>query len=284
MYRAKALGKARHEVFAVGMLREVIDRFQMESDIRQGIEQQEFSLHYQPVMSLKTGAIAGFEALARWRHRQRGYISPGAFIPIAEETGLIVPLGEWIFREACRQLYIWQQQFPQEPPLTMSINISGRQVIGTDLTRQLADILEETGVEGRCIKVELTESMVMNDVEAAIDLMLSLKELNLQLGIDDFGTGYSSLSYLHRFPMDTLKVDRSFISRIETGSEDIEIVRAIIALGHNLGMEIVAEGLETESQVQLLRQLNCEYGQGFFFAKPLSTAQAADFLKSPLQR
>lgn len=281
MYRAKALGKARHEVFAAGMLTEVIDRLQMESDLRQGLQHQEFSLHYQPIIHLESGVISGFEALARWRHHQRGFVSPGAFIPVAEETGLIVPLGEWIFREACQQIYKWQKQFPHYPTLSMSINLSGRQFTHADLAGQLGRILEEVGISGEYIRIEITESMVMSDVEAAIDLMLSLKALNFKLSIDDFGTGYSSLSYLHRFPMDTLKIDQSFISRMEEDNENHEIVQTIISLGHNLGMEIVAEGVESQAQVGILKRLQCEYGQGYYFAKPLSQQNMVHFLSQP---
>ncbi len=281
MYRAKALGKARHEVFAAGMLNEVIDRLQMESDLRQGLEHREFSLHYQPIIQLDSGLISGFEALARWRHHQRGFVSPGAFIPVAEETGLIVPLGEWIFREACQQIRDWQEQFSHYPSLSMSINLSGRQFTHADLAGQLGRILQDVGIGGEHIRIEITESMVMSDVEAAIDLMLSLKALNFKLSIDDFGTGYSSLSYLHRFPMDTLKIDQSFISRMEEDNENHEIVQTIISLGHNLGMEIVAEGVESQAQVSILKRLQCEYGQGYYFAKPLSQQQMDDFLSQP---
>ncbi len=281
MYRAKALGKARHEVFAAGMLNEVIDRLQMESDLRQGLEHREFSLHYQPIIQLDSGLISGFEALARWRHHQRGFVSPGAFIPVAEETGLIVPLGEWIFREACQQIRNWQEQFPHYPSLSMSINLSGRQFTHADLAGQLGRILQDVGIGGKHIRIEITESMVMSDVEAAIDLMLSLKALNFKLSIDDFGTGYSSLSYLHRFPMDTLKIDQSFISRMEEDNENHEIVQTIISLGHNLGMEIVAEGVESQAQVSILKRLQCEYGQGYYFAKPLSQQHMDEFLSQP---
>lgn len=278
MYRAKALGKARHEVFATGMLVEAVNRLQLESDLRHGLDHQEFCLYYQPIISLATGHIAGFEALVRWQHQKRGFVLPSLFIPVAEETGLIVPLGQWVFREACHQIQQWRQEFPLYPSLMMNVNLSSRQFNQPNLVEQLEQSLKETGVMGSAIKVEITESMVMGDVESAIDLMLRLKSLELKLGIDDFGTGYSSLSYLHRFPMDTLKVDQSFVSRMEKSSEDYEIVRTIVSLGHNLGMDIVAEGVETAEQMKLLQQLNCEYGQGYFFAKPLPSDAAATLL------
>lgn len=277
MYRAKTLGTYRYEIFSTGMRTEAVNRLSLESDLLDALEKQEFCLYYQPIICLQTGKISGFEALVRWQQAYRGFVLPNAFIPIAEETGLILPLGQWVFREACHQLKQWQQLFPQYP-LTISINLSSRQFNQTDLVRQIESSLIEVGIEGQQVRLEITESMVMDNVQAAIDLMLRLKELGLQLSIDDFGTGYSSLSYLHRFPMDTLKVDRSFVSRMEQSGEDREIVHTIIALGHKLGMDIVAEGVETAAQMAILRQAGCQYGQGYFFARPLSSEDAAVLL------
>ena len=277
MYRAKALGKFRYEVFANGMLAEAVHRLRLESDLLDALENQEFLLYYQPIVCLTTGQIEGFEALARWRRQDQGFVLPGAFIPVTEEIGLIKSLGQWIFQAACRQLKIWQQQFPNYP-LKMSINLSKRQFEQPDLINQIASILQDVGVSGHCIWLEITESMVMGEIEEAIDLMLRLKELGLQLSIDDFGTGYSSLSYLHRFPMDTLKVDKSFVGRMEQSDEDWEIVDTIIALGHKLGMDVVAEGIETLGQMMMLKQAHCEYGQGFFFSEPLSSEEATTLL------
>jgi diguanylate cyclase (GGDEF)-like protein len=279
LYRAKSLGKARYEVFAAGMLTETVDRFTLESDLRQGILAQEFVLHYQPIVSLTTGKIAGFEALIRWQHPKKGFVSPLTFIPLAEETGLIIPLGKWICQEACRQAQQWQTQFPDRP-LIVSINLSGRQFEQPDLTDQLAEIIQESGIEGLTLKLEITESMVMGDVEAAIDLMLRLKALGCKLGMDDFGTGYSSLSHLRRFPIDTLKVDRSFVQKMSQSHEDHEIVRTIISLGHTLGMDLIAEGVETQEQADTLRSLNCEFGQGYLWAKPLPASDATALLRS----
>jgi diguanylate cyclase (GGDEF)-like protein len=283
MYRAKALGKSRFEVFAAGMLTEAVNRLQLESDLLSALDNQEFLLYYQPIIRLKTGELAGFEALVRWNQRDRGFVLPSAFIPAAEETGLIMALGQWIFREACRQLRSWHDLFPQYPNLTMSINLSNRQFGQSDLISQIKSALHDTRVRGDCIRLEITESMVMGDVDAAIDLMLKLKSLDLKLAIDDFGTGYSSLSYLHRFPMDTLKVDKSFVGRLEKSNEDRAIIHTILTLGQKLGMEVVAEGVETLEQVNMLRQEHCDYGQGYFFAKPLPAEAAEALLKQRTQ-
>ncbi|MGB7311580.1 MAG: EAL domain-containing protein [Nodosilinea sp.] len=279
MYRAKVLGKSRFEVFAAGMLTEAVNRLQLESDLISALDDQEFLLYYQPIVNLKTGELAGFEALVRWQQKDRGFVLPSAFIPAAEETGLIMALGQWIFREACRQLHHWHRLFPHYRHLTMSINLSNRQFGQADLINQIEAALQETQVNGHCIRLEITESMVMGDVDAAIDLMLKLKSLDLKLAIDDFGTGYSSLSYLHRFPMDTLKVDKSFVGRLEKSNEDRAIINTILTLGQKLGMEVVAEGVETATQMAILRQEGCDYGQGYFFAKPLPAASALELLQ-----
>jgi diguanylate cyclase (GGDEF)-like protein len=277
MYRAKASGKARHEVFVTGMRVQVMTRLQLETDLRRAVERQEFRLHYQPLISLQTGKIAGFEALVRWQHPDRGLVPPNDFIPVAEETDLIIPMGKWITHEACRQLRLWQEKFPREQPLIVSVNLSGKQFSQPDLVEHIERTLQETALDGHSLKLEITESIAMTDVESTIALLQRLKALHLQLSIDDFGTGYSSLSYLHRFPTDTIKVDRSFVSRMGDESEDAQIVQTIIILGHNLNMDIVAEGVETAQQLASLRALKCEYGQGFFFSKPL-VADAAEAL------
>lgn len=277
MHRAKASGKARHEVFVTGMRVQVMTRLQLETDLRRAVERQEFRLHYQPLVSLQTGKVAGFEALVRWQHPERGLVPPNDFIPVAEETDLIIPMGRWITYEACRQLRVWQEKFPREQPLLVSVNLSGKQFSQPDLVEQIERTLQETGLDGHSLKLEITESMAMTDVASTIALLQRLKALHLQLSIDDFGTGYSSLSYLHRFPTNTIKVDRSFVSRMGDESEDAQIVQTIIILGHNLNMDIVAEGVETAEQLASLRGLNCEYGQGYFFSKPL-VAEAAEAL------
>jgi diguanylate cyclase (GGDEF)-like protein len=278
MYRAKALGTNHYQVFATGMLTETIEQFTLENELRRGIAEQEFVLYYQPIVRLKSGAIAGFEALVRWQHPSQGFIPPLKFIPLAEETGLIIPLGEWIFQSACQQASQWQRQFPSQP-LVVSINLSARQFDHPDLIWQLAQIIKQTNVDASALKLEITESMVMSDVEAAIDVMLRLKSLGCQLGIDDFGTGYSSLSQIRRFPLDTLKVDRSFVQKIGASSADYEIARMIISLGHTLGMDVIAEGVETSADAETLRSLGCEFGQGYFWAKPLPVNEATERLQ-----
>ncbi|PSR15853.1 diguanylate cyclase [filamentous cyanobacterium CCP3] len=277
MYRAQRSGQSRCQVFAASMA-SAADQFALETEMRHGIAHQEFVLYYQPIVSLSTGAVAGFEALVRWQHPQQGFVSPAQFIPLAEESGLILPLGEWICRTACRQASQWQQDFPQRS-LIVSVNLSGRQFEQPYLADQLSQILRETNLDGRSLKLEITESMVMGEIDTAIDLMLRLKALGCRLGMDDFGTGYSSLSYLRRFPIDTLKVDQSFIRHMGNSREDHEIVRTIIGLGHTLGMDLIAEGIETQEQAAALRSLGCEFGQGYYWAKPLPAIEATALLK-----
>jgi diguanylate cyclase (GGDEF)-like protein/PAS domain S-box-containing protein len=274
MYQAKAGGKARHEVFDIAMHAGAIALLQLETDLRRAIERQEFRVHYQPIVSLKSGRINGFEALVRWQHPDRGLVSPIEFIPVAEETGLIVAIGLWVLREACRQMHEWQVQFPANPPLTISVNISGKQFLQPDLSEQIKQILQETNLDPRSLKLEITESAIVENAESAAIMLSQLRSVGIQLYMDDFGTGYSSLSYLHRFPMDTLKIDRSFVNRMGVDGENLEIVRAIVTLAHNLGMNVTAEGVETTEQLALLKALKCEYGQGYFFSKPVDSIQA----------
>lgn len=283
MYRAKALGKARYEVFAAGMLEADIQRFTLEGDLRRGVIEQQFLLYYQPIVSLATEKIVGFESLVRWQHPQEGFVSPAKFIPLAEETGLIIALGQWICEEACRQARLWKEQFPTLP-LMLSINLSSRQFEQPNLVEQLAGVLQESGLQQLTFKLEITESMVMGDVEAAIDLMLRLRSLGCRLSLDDFGTGYSSLSYLRRLPIDTLKIDQSFVKSMDNSSEDFAIVRTIIDLAHTLGMDVIAEGVETAANFQALRSLSCDFGQGFFWAKPMSAHAAGLLLEQQLER
>ncbi|WP_421659428.1 EAL domain-containing protein [Leptothermofonsia sp. ETS-13] len=277
MYQAKALGKARQEVFATGMRVQVVRRLQLETDLRRAIEQQEFQLHYQPIVALETGKTAGFEALVRWQHPQNGFISPAEFIPVAEETGLIVPLGQWVIRTACQQIKQWQTEFKLDSALMVSVNLSGQQFTQPDLVEFIEETLAAIELEGHSLKLEITESVAMNNVESAIAMLVRLKALNLQLSIDDFGTGYSSLSYLYRFPVDTLKIDRSFVSRMDDAGDDAAIVQTIVGLAHSLNMNVVAEGVETAAQLARLQTMQCEYGQGYFFSKPLP-AQGAKAL------
>ena len=270
MSRARALGKEHYEIFDLGMRSEAVERFRLEAELRQAIDNKEFMLYYQPIINLVTGKLAGFEALVRWQHPKRGFVSPGEFIPAAEESGLIIPMGSWILEEACDQMSRWHQQFEHAKDLMVSVNLSTKQFNQANLTLEVDKILQKTNLDSQSLKLELTESAAMEDVNGTIDQLTKLKGLNLKLSLDDFGTGYSSLSYLHQLPTDTLKVDQSFVGRMEEQSgEDGEIVKTIITLGHQLGMDVIAEGIETAEQLAGLRRLSCNYGQGYFFAKPL---------------
>jgi diguanylate cyclase (GGDEF)-like protein/PAS domain S-box-containing protein len=274
MYRAKTLGKARHEVFDKAMHAVAMNLLQLETDLRRAIDRQEFFLQYQPIVALDGFNLCGFEALVRWQHPERGLISPMDFIPVAEDTGQILPIGHWTLKEACRQMQRWQRRFPLDPPLFISVNLSGKQFTQPDLIEQVTKILQETRLDPRSLKLEITESVVMENIENATEMLKQLRGLGVRLSIDDFGTGYSSLSYLHRFPIDTLKIDRSFIISMVDNNENIEIVRTILMLAQNLGMDVVAEGVETKEQLALLRKLGCENGQGYFFSKPTSVSGA----------
>jgi diguanylate cyclase (GGDEF)-like protein len=278
MYRAKAQGKACYEVFDKGMHTHAVYVLQMENDLRRAIEREELRVYYQPIVALENGQLAGFEALIRWQHPERGFINPSDFIPLAEDTGLIVPLGLWILKRACQQLCQWQWQSPANRSLFMSVNLSGKQVAQPDLVENIRDILDETHVDAKHLKLEITESAVMENAEMAARLLKRLKALGVQLSIDDFGTGYSSLSYLHRFPVNTLKIDRSFVGRIGEAAENIEIVRTVISLAENMGMEVVAEGIETLSQLAQLRKLKCQYGQGYLFSRPVDAQSVSAWI------
>ncbi len=275
MYRAKSLGKARHVVFDTAMHVHAVALLQMETDLRKALETQEFHLHYQPIVALDSGRIVGFEALARWQHAKRGAIAPAEFIPVAEETGLIVPMGWWAVREACRQMRAWHRHFPAAQPLTVSVNLSVKQFSQPDLVEQIQRILRETGCPADALKVEITESAIMEHAGFATSMLASLREVGVQLSIDDFGTGYSSLSYLPRLPIDTLKIDRAFISQMDADDENAEIARTIVTLARNLRMNVVAEGVETVEQLTQLRALQCQYGQGWLFSPPLDAGGAA---------
>lgn len=275
MYRAKDNGKARYELFDTVMHTRAVALLKLENDLRRAIERQEFRVFYQPIISLQTDQIAGFEALVRWEHPERGFVSPDEFIPLSEETGLIMEIGHFVLRESCRQMREWQKSLQR--PLMLSVNLSGKQFIQPNLIGQIKGILDETDFDPRWLRLEITESVVMENAEAATSMLLQLRELGAHLSIDDFGTGYSSLSYLHRFPVTTLKIDRSFIGRMGEGDENSEIVRTIMTLANNLGMEVVAEGVETEEQLAQLRTLKCEYGQGYLFSRPVN-AEAAEML------
>ncbi|NET28869.1 bifunctional diguanylate cyclase/phosphodiesterase [Okeania sp. SIO1I7] len=286
MDRAKAQNQGSYLVFTRSMHNHVTEMMQLEHDLRHAVEMLEdldspvtnnFLLNYQPIISLCTGELLGFEALVRWRHPERGIISPVKFIPLAEETGLILPLGQWVLWEACRQLQEWQKIYSQTD-LTVAVNISGKQFSQPNLILHIQRILQQTGINPQRLKIEITESVVMDNAESAITVLSQLQELGIQLSVDDFGTGYSSLSYLHRFPINTLKVDKSFVTNMGVNGENCEIVRAIITLAHSLGLDVVAEGIETEQQLTQLKNLGCEYGQGYLFSKPVDATRATTLL------
>ncbi len=283
MYHAKSLGRARYELFDQQMHDRAVALLQLDNDLRRAVERQEFILYYQPIVSLITGHITGFEALIRWQHPQRGLVPPDEFITLAEETGLIIAIGDWLLREACTQAQRWQQQFPKASPLTISVNLASQQFSQPQLVEKVGKILAETGMAPGTLNLEITEGTIMENIQLSKDIFVALKRLNLQLCIDDFGTGYSSLSYLHRFPIDILKVDRSFVNTINPhtdshGATGIEITQTIIMLAHNLELSVVAEGIETIEQLQYLRERNCEYGQGYLFSHPLPSHEVEALL------
>jgi diguanylate cyclase (GGDEF)-like protein len=283
MYRAKENGKARYEVFDHGMHARAVSRLQLESDLRLAIEQKEFCVYYQPIICLQTGRLAGFEALVRWNHPRRGLVEPADFIPVAEETGLIVPIGEWVLNEACAQVRQWQIDSPGHRSLSLSVNLSARQVAQPHLLDKIKEALDNSKLNPHCLKLEITESVVMENAEAAALMFKQLRSLGVQLSIDDFGTGYSSLSYLHRFPLNYLKIDRSFVMRLTTDNDNA-IVRTISTLARNLGMEVIAEGIETEEQHQQLKMLGCEYGQGYLFSRPVDQHNVVHLLAQDSKR
>jgi predicted signal transduction protein with EAL and GGDEF domain len=281
MYRAKRAGKARCEVSDVAMHANAVKRLRLETDLRKALDHGEFRVHYQPIVSLQTGKITGFEALTRWQ-RPEGILSPAAFITVAEEIGLIIPMNRQLLREACIRLRGWQSEFPSNPPLTMSVNITPKEFTQPDLASEIRKCLEETGVDPSCLQLEIVETIAMGDAEKSGQVLAKLKALGVRLSIDDFGTGYSSLSRLRRIPVDTLKIDRAFISNMDSDPENREIVRVIIMLAHNLGLKVVAEGTETEQQVNLLKELNCEMTQGYFFSRPADDQAMSNLLANNL--
>ncbi len=278
MYRAKEGGKARYEIFNTAMHTRAVTLMRLETDLRRAIENEELCVYYQPIVSVANGQLHGFEALMRWHHPERGLVSPTDFIALAEETGLILPLGLNVLREACRQLREWQQRSLSERDLIMSVNLSAKQLMQPDLIERIAEVLHESELKPWHLKLEITESVVMDNPEVAAVTLGKLRALGVRLSIDDFGTGYSSLSYLNRFPLDILKIDRSFISTMNDSDENLQIVKTIVTLAGNLGMEVIAEGVETEEQLNQLRLLKCQYAQGFLFSRPMNAMQADLFI------
>lgn len=288
MYRAKAAGRGRYAVFDRAMHDDIILLSQLEIDLRRDIQKignqvnNRFQLYYQPIISLNEGKICGFEALIRWHHPIRGLVKPAEFIPLAEETGLIVPIGNWVLREACRQMHTWQLAFSDKAPTMIAVNLSAKQFLQLDLVEQIDSILQETGLKAGCLTLEITESVVMESEQAFL-MLERLKALGVGLSIDDFGTGYSSLSRLHSFPVNTLKIDRSFVSQIGSNGENSEIVGAILMLAEQMGVNVTAEGVETAAQLTKLKELNCQEVQGFFFSYPLTSEAAQELIASGRQ-
>ncbi|MBP2229244.1 diguanylate cyclase (GGDEF)-like protein/PAS domain S-box-containing protein [Azospirillum agricola] len=284
MYRAKSGGRARIDVFDGNLRRQAMAVMRTEADLRTALEQDQLCLHYQPIVSLKTGVIAGFEALMRWNHPDRGLVPPMEFIPLAEESGLILPMGRWALEEATRQLVAWQRQFPRPTPLFMSVNVSPRQFRDDDLAGVVEDLLERTAIPPSSLKLELTESLLMQDPDKCREVMRRIRAMDVRLSIDDFGTGYSSLAYLHSFPVDTLKIDRTFVKALSSGEGNAAIVQVIATLATILNMDVVAEGVESESEAEYLRDIMCQYAQGYHFARPTPAAAAERLLVAETER
>jgi EAL domain-containing protein (putative c-di-GMP-specific phosphodiesterase class I) len=279
MYVAKGQGKGRCEVYDPGMQASIVERMTLASDLQRAVDRGEFVVYYQPVVELETGRIAGAEALVRWQHPERGLLQPAEFISLAEETGLILPLGQWVLEEACQRAQRWQEAYPAEPPLTMNVSVG--QIYQPGLKEIVVQTLRDTGLAPRSLILEITESVMMWDADTAIERLDELKALGVRLAVDDFGTGYSSLSYLRRFPVDVLKIDKSFVDGMGTREREEDLARVIVELGRTLKLEIVAEGIERAEQLIRLRTLRCKYGQGFYFAQPLEGEAMDALLRSP---
>jgi diguanylate cyclase (GGDEF)-like protein/PAS domain S-box-containing protein len=278
MYRAKDKGRGGYELFDLDMQAKESARVQLEVDLRRALAHQEFELHYQPIISLENWKITGFEALIRWNHPSQGFISPLRFIPIAEETGLVIKIGQWVIREACHQVKLWQQKFNGDPPLFMSINLSAKQFSDVNLISQINQIIAETQIDPGTLKIEITESAIIENIDMATDVINQLKTLGVKISLDDFGTGYSSLSYLHRFPIDTLKIDRSFVTRMNM-PKNCEIVSTILTLANNLGLDVVAEGVETKEQILQLTGMKCDYVQGYLLSRPMDGVEMTKLIE-----
>ncbi len=280
MYHAKARGKACHVIFDSAMHAEATTLLWLETELRRALENDEFTLYYQPIISVENNKIIGFEALVRWQHPNRGLMLPMDFMAVAEETGLIIPIGQWVLREACRQMRQWQGQFPEYRNLTVSVNISGKVFSHPDFYEVIEEILYETGLEASSLRLEIVERMLMENPEPAAALLKRLKDLNVRFDIDDFGTGYSALNYLRHFPIDGLKIDRSFINALTFNDNNAEIVKTIVALAQALKLDVIAEGIETIQQLEMYRTMKGEYAQGFFIFRPMDSKAVENLLTS----
>lgn len=278
LYRAKSAGKATYRLFDARMHTQAVNRLNLETQLRKAFERDEFVLHYQPIMDIFKKQLVGFEALVRWQHPTRGLILPSEFIPITEETGMILRLDDWVINESCRQLSDWRNRFPNHFPLKISVNLSVQDLRAANLVSSIESSLSKTGLSGDCITLEITESMLIDNIHKTIDLLNQLREKNIHISIDDFGTGYSSLKYLHLLPADYLKIDRSFVSRMAEENRDYQVVNTIINLSNQLGVAVIAEGIETNQQLKWLEKLGCEFGQGYFFSKPLPASEIEQLL------
>jgi diguanylate cyclase (GGDEF)-like protein len=277
MYQAKDEGSG-YKVFDQAMHGRAVDRLELENDLRRAIEQNEFVVHYQPIVNLQTGRLWGFEALVRWDHPERGLLDPDEFVPVAEESGLVVPMGELVLEEACRRAVEWQRAFPRTPPLAMSVNLSGRQLRRPDLHEVIGEALKESGLPASSLGLDITETVYISAVDANTAALDRLKALGIRISLDDFGSGYSSLPYLKRLPANIIKIDKSFTRGLGVEVEDTAIVQTVVDLAHILGMEVVGEGVEIEVQQTLLREMGCDFAQGFYFAKPLPPDAVPSFL------
>ena len=279
MGKAKQKGRGKYEIFNQEMHTQALNLLTLETDLRYGIEKQEFEVYYQPIMNLNPIKLVGFEALIRWQHPDKGFISPGEFIPVAENTGLIIPIGKIVLEKVCQQIQTWKKKFQQITILKIAVNLSSKQFKNAYILQEIDEVMERTGLTSNNLKLEITETSLIDHSQETIKLLKQLKQRNLEICLDDFGTGYSSLSYLHRFPVDTLKIDRSFINCIGQPEENLEIIQSIIHLAHNLGMNVVAEGIETEEQLIYLQKLNCDFGQGYLFNRPLTAQETENLLR-----
>jgi EAL domain-containing protein (putative c-di-GMP-specific phosphodiesterase class I) len=279
MTRAKTAGRARYEMFDRAMQARAVARLRMETDLRGAVERGEFVLYYQPLVSLDTGRVTELEALLRWNHPERGIVPPLEFIPLAEETGLITRIGSWVLRESCRQVREWQQRYPRAVPLSLSVNLSVKQFAQPDFVAHVAGTVRSSGLDPRCLKLEITESVAIDDPDRTRGMLEELRKLGVRMYLDDFGTGYSSLGHLHQLSLDAIKIDRSFVRRMSEGPIHLQLVHTVRDLARNIGVTVIAEGVETAAQLEALRGIGCESAQGYLFSRPVPVEEVAQLLE-----